>query len=131
MADYLSNPFSFWVNGYKKVPFEYDPGPDAKPFHVRSDVKGFVALNILMFARDEQHVKEVMGKAIAFQSLCFQQYCESIERTRDTSGLECVNSSHNKRWLLFADLLREDKLVIEPIRPHHVFKVAWASNDDY
>lgn len=98
----------FWVSGSLQDFFTYDPGPT--PYGVYVYRENYHPQTIMVFARDEAHVREILQAMCDFEDDCHARYV--------------ANESHSPyrvgRTALLRELLADGTLDIQPIDTRQV-----------
>jgi|ERR1041385_57439 hypothetical protein len=119
----ISNPVTFFINDHETRSFTYEGG--SKLFHwspYESDLSKSMECNVVFFANDEDHARDVLRRMFEFWINCNNLYRKS---TRD---IHSVNLTETRRLKSF---LREmDKMRIELAPINQFLEVGWASNDN-
>ena len=106
MINKPANPFQFWCKTNQKYKhFSFEHGD--KPFYVRLAAKGHIAMSVLIFADDKEHVEKILRDLISFRI--------KVEPLVDNNDL--VSGDYT--------------LSIDQIDLYQAFKVSWADNAGY
>lgn len=119
----ISNPISFFVNGSETRSFTYEGGKNL--YHFSPNFSGLsetMEMNLIFFADDINHAKEVLERMMLFALKCF-----NIDYVPDHPELAGKRTYDQEKFIGLLD--NKDKWVIIPIETNQFFKVGWASND--
>lgn len=119
----INNPASYFVDGNHTDEFSYEGGE--KLFHFSPKLSGLsksMEMNIIFFANDYTHAKEVLKRMFEFAIKCYSTDYSSMHE--DINDRRVGSKNYYKRLLE-----NEDKWIVIPAPTNHVMKVSWASND--
>lgn len=128
------NPTGCFVNGSDEEFFTFAPGKNL--YHLLVRTKGHIMISCLLFADDENHIKEIFLALCEHKERCWNKYIEHAKRNKYRINTEEIHlHSINKFRLAMAALQlwpkQDDKVLVEIcLAPRDQFyKVAWAGND--
>ena len=125
----INNPVRFFINGSETRSFTYEGG--SRLFHWSPYENGLsksMECNIIFFANDENHAREVLRRMFEFWIECNNLYLESEHGTDNYSGLSDYRATETKR--LKSYLRNIDKTKVQPAPVDQIFEVGWACNDN-
>lgn len=128
---YIANPFSYFINGSERKSFTHNQ--TGVPYHIYVGTKGYVYLNLLVFAENENRAKQLLIDALRFRLECGEEYHLSKHR-KDLELVE-MHDSHVIETREILDFIingtNKDKyeLILEEFIPNQFLKISWASND--
>lgn len=120
----ISNPVTFFINDNETRSFTCEGS--SRLFHwspYESGLSKSMECNVIFFANDEDHARDVLRRMFEFWIECNDLYRES---TRDDN--HSVNLAETRRLKSF--LRKIDKMQILPAPMDQFFEVGWASNDN-
>lgn len=133
----IANPATFFISGSEYKSFTYEGG--AKLFHWSPYASGLstsMESNVMFFANDVDHARDVLGRLFEFWIDCNDLYI-AHGRESDKKRRIAVNDYHGfvsakeaetrvlRRYLTVLDVMKFDE-----VPTNQFFKVSWASNDD-
>lgn len=119
----ISNPASFFINGYEEKEFIYEGGTTLYHFSpIANKLSEHMDCNIIFFANDEKHALDVLQRMFKFALECISQY----EQNKDATD----RSVHRKdKFQKFLKASEANKIKVSLAPTNQFFKVGWADND--
>lgn len=124
----ISNPMTYFVNGQERRQFLYEGG--SKLYHFSPYDNGLTDTmedNVVFWANDPEHARQVLERAVAFAKDCLRQYRRHLNETtlRASDDLEYVEGKLAK----YLQAVEGNSLVIRECPTNQFMVVNWASND--
>jgi len=119
----ISNPATFFIDGNKELAFEYEGGNVLYHFSTRdSGLSINIDINVIFFANDKDHAKEVLGRMLSFKLGCLTTY-----RKQDPEKNKVETDTRIDRVTEYLERMAEWKITLAP--RNQMYIVGWAAND--
>ena len=125
----VCNPTATFVTGSKKEEFTYEGGTELFHFSPYDNkLSQHMDFNVILFANDEQHAKNVLGRLFQWYLDTLAKYVRKVNDGWDETLKEDKerNSAKIRNWL---PALQEGKITLNKAPKNQFYEVGWASND--
>lgn len=125
----ISNPATFFINGFEQRRFTYEGGSmlfNWCPYD--SGLSTSMESNVIFFANDVDHARDVLRRLFEFWIECNDLYVKDKQRDQDRHSLRGNRESETR--VLNRYLENIDQMKFKAVPTNQFFKVSWASNDD-
>jgi len=120
----ISNPVSFFTDGYTERKFTHEGGDTLYHFCPHDNgLSNVFDTNIVFFANSEQHAMKVLQDMFEFVISCFKEHLNNKPSNSH------ITQKRMTRYATYLTALRKGKIRLEKAPTNQFYKVGWAEND--